>query len=91
MKNNIHGAENGEGRDGVQGPRNLDHHPDALLKQLRRYSESSDQQHVSEMFQRLRRRRRRRLNLDLEEISQIRQPSIDASQSRDSSQGDRPG
>ena len=84
MKNNIHGAENGEGRDGVQGPRNFDHHhPDALLKQLRRYSESSDQQHVSEMFQRLRRRRWRRLNLDLEEIRKIRKHWVNDSEGRD--------
>ncbi|WZY83694.1 hypothetical protein YC2023_030078 [Brassica napus] len=89
---NKDGAENGEGRDGVQGgPRNLadDDNPDALLQQLRRHRESINQQHVPEMFQRL--RRRYRSKSDREKISQIRQSPVNASQSRDPSQGDRSG
>lgn len=47
--NEKNGSESGEGRDGVQGPRNSN----ALRQQLRRHRQSLHQQHVPEVLQRL--------------------------------------
>ncbi|KAM1631920.1 hypothetical protein ACFX2K_019878 [Malus domestica] len=45
--NEKNGTESGEGRDGVQGPRNAN----ALRQQLWRHRQSFQQQHVPEVLQ----------------------------------------